>query len=359
MAAMDEDTLKAITDEEIRNSVGGTQGGKLSAARRKAEYYYLGLPKGDLAPPEVDGRSTFVDTTVRNQIEWMMPSLMKTFCSGESVVQFTASKEGDEDKADLATDYINHLFYKKNLGYTVLQTAMRDALLQKAGIIKIWWDNRKEESREEYRGMADVDLALLMEDDEVTPIEQSSYPDEDDAEQREEAIAQLSQQLEQALQIAQTGQPEAVQGVQTLSQQIQEIQSQPPKMLYDVSFKRSKTAGKLCIEAVPPEEFLISRKSKNMIYGDEFQVECPTNSGHWTTLKEVAAELSRRLASLFLPDSSGRRPCHGEDARYTTDPNWRDLVLFYEYFHGDTGRGCGASHQTGWTALVTRLLSER
>ncbi len=92
-------------------------------------------------------------------------------------------------------------------------------------------------------------------------------------------------------------------------------------------------------------------------YGDEFQVECPTNSGNWMTLKEVAAELSRRLASLFLPDPSGRRPCHGEDARYTTDPNWRDLVLFYEYFHGDTGRGCGASHQTGWTALVTRLLS--
>lgn len=91
-------------------------------------------------------------------------------------------------------------------------------------------------------------------------------------------------------------------------------------------------------------------------YGDEFQVECPTNSGRWMTLKEVAAELSRRLASLFLPDATGRRACHGEDSRYANDPHWRDLVLFYEYFHGDTGRGCGASHQTGWTALVTRLL---
>jgi len=91
-------------------------------------------------------------------------------------------------------------------------------------------------------------------------------------------------------------------------------------------------------------------------YGDEFQVECPTNSGTWMTLKEVASELSRRLASLFLPDATGRRACHGEDSRYANDPHWRDLVLFYEYFHGDTGRGCGASHQTGWTALVTRLL---
>jgi hypothetical protein len=73
-------------------------------------------------------------------------------------------------------------------------------------------------------------------------------------------------------------------------------------------------------------------------------------------LKQVAEEIARRLASLFLPDAAGRRPCHGDDRRFADDPSWRDLVLFYEYFHGETGRGCGASHQTGWTALVTRCL---
>ena len=331
---MTENALKSITDEEIRNSVGGQQGGKLSADRRKAEYYYLGLPKGDLAPPEVDGRSTFVDTTVRNQIEWMMPSLMKTFCSGESVVQFTASKEGDEEKAELATDYINYLFYKKNQGYTVLQTAMRDALLQKAGIIKIWWDNRKEESREEYRAMADVDLALLMEDDEVTPIEQSSYPDEDDAKQRQEAIEQLSQQLEQAMQIAQTGDPEATQGVETLSQQIQEIQSQPPKMLYDVSFKRSKTAGKLCIEAVPPDEFIISRKSKTM--SDGFM------KGHHVlrTLSDLKAFGYKNVDEITSDDSEGIRPSEpNEDGIYedtdSGDPSLRMVWLTEMYMQID------------------------
>jgi hypothetical protein len=91
-------------------------------------------------------------------------------------------------------------------------------------------------------------------------------------------------------------------------------------------------------------------------YGDDFKVECPTGSGVWMTLKEVAVELSRRMSNLFLPDADGRRPCHGDDSRYRDDPYWKDLVLFYEYFHGDTGRGCGASHQTGWTALVLRLL---
>ncbi len=92
-------------------------------------------------------------------------------------------------------------------------------------------------------------------------------------------------------------------------------------------------------------------------YGDDFKVECPTGSGVQMTLKEVAAELARRLSSIFLPGTDGRRPCFGDDARYAQDPAFRDLVLFHEYFHGDTGRGLGASHQTGWTALVAKLLA--
>jgi hypothetical protein len=92
-------------------------------------------------------------------------------------------------------------------------------------------------------------------------------------------------------------------------------------------------------------------------YGDSLKVECPTGSGRMMSLSEVACFLSRRLASIFLPDRQGRRPCHGDDPRYASDPHFKDLVLFHEYFHGDTGRGLGASHQTGWTALVARLLA--
>jgi hypothetical protein len=92
--------------------------------------------------------------------------------------------------------------------------------------------------------------------------------------------------------------------------------------------------------------------------GDDYKVECPTGSGQWMNLLEVATELSRRLARTFLPDAEGRRPVHGGEERYTTDPNWRDLALFYEYFNGDTGAGVGASHQTGWTGLVAKLLQQ-
>jgi hypothetical protein len=92
--------------------------------------------------------------------------------------------------------------------------------------------------------------------------------------------------------------------------------------------------------------------------GDDFKVECPTGSGKYMNLWEVSAELSRRLTHIFLRDREGRRPVHGHDERYHKDPHWQDLVLFYEYFHGDDGSGVGASHQTGWTGLVAKMMQQ-
>ncbi|HXH27753.1 MAG TPA: glucosidase, partial [Candidatus Polarisedimenticolia bacterium] len=91
-------------------------------------------------------------------------------------------------------------------------------------------------------------------------------------------------------------------------------------------------------------------------YGDTLKVECPTGSGRMMNLDQVSKEIASRLIRIFLPDAEGRRPCHGGDPRFARDPHWKNLVLFYEYFHGETGRGIGASHQTGWTALVVRHL---
>ncbi|HEY3754523.1 MAG TPA: hypothetical protein VGL42_00075 [Opitutaceae bacterium] len=93
-------------------------------------------------------------------------------------------------------------------------------------------------------------------------------------------------------------------------------------------------------------------------YGDRFTVEFPTGSGRHYTLDQVARELARRMVSLFLPNSSGRRPALGMESRFVNDPHWRDCLWFHEYFHAETGQGLGASHQTGWTALVARLIEE-
>ena len=91
-------------------------------------------------------------------------------------------------------------------------------------------------------------------------------------------------------------------------------------------------------------------------YGDEFKVECPTGSGQYMTLFEVAQELSNRLASMFLRDHQGHRPVYGGTKKFQDDPHWKDLILFNEYFHGDNGAGLGASHQTGWTAVIPAMM---
>jgi len=110
-----------------------------------------------------------------------------------------------------------------------------------------------------------------------------------------------------------------------------------------------------------PVNFLIieSLQKFHHYYGDDFKVECPTDSGALLTLNQVANELALRLKRIFLRDSAGRRACYGDHPRLQHDPHFRDHILFYEYFHGDSGRGVGASHQTGWTGLVAKLLMPR
>jgi hypothetical protein len=91
-------------------------------------------------------------------------------------------------------------------------------------------------------------------------------------------------------------------------------------------------------------------------YGPDFKVECPTGSGKYLTLFEVAKEIARRLSTIFLRDANGKRPVYGGTKKFQEDPYWKDYILFYEYFHGDNGAGLGASHQTGWTGIIARAL---
>lgn len=110
-----------------------------------------------------------------------------------------------------------------------------------------------------------------------------------------------------------------------------------------------------------PVNFLIieSLQRFHHYYGADFKVECPTGSGQFLTLNEIAAELSKRLANIFLKNENGDRPVFGENRKFNSDPHFKEYVLFYEYFHGDSGRGVGASHQTGWTGLIAKLLQPK
>jgi hypothetical protein len=109
-----------------------------------------------------------------------------------------------------------------------------------------------------------------------------------------------------------------------------------------------------------PVNFLLveSLQKFHHYLGDDFKVEFPTGSGNLLTLWEVSGELSRRMTNIFLQDANGRRPVFGNQEKFQTDPHWRDLVLFHEYFHGDSGAGVGASHQTGWTGVITKLMQQ-
>jgi hypothetical protein len=109
-----------------------------------------------------------------------------------------------------------------------------------------------------------------------------------------------------------------------------------------------------------PVNYLIIEALQKFHYylGDDFKVECPTGSGNWLNLWEVATEISYRLTKIFLKDSNGDRPLYGASEKFSSDPYWQDLILFYEYFHGDNGAGIGASHQTGWTAAIAKLIHQ-
>lgn len=290
--------LKALVDAEVSQALG-LDSSKLSEQRRKAMAYYYAEPEGDLAPPEIVGRSKVVSPDVRNTIESMLPQLVAKFVGGDKVVEFEPTKPNDEKKADSATKYLNHLFFKKNNGHTITVAWAKDGLLQKRGILKCWWDMRNEEKREEYVGMTKIELAKLMEDPEVEIIDHKEYADEEDAKQRAQAVEGLQQQLMQAMQAAQQqgaqgpqpgtppqgpGQqppaapmatmqpqqpPRPPQGgpaaaVMEIQQRLAMIEAQPPAMLYDVGCKITRKGGKLTIEGVPGEEFIISRGAKTI-----------------------------------------------------------------------------------------------
>ena len=153
---------------EITTSLG-YMGDTISKQREQAMKYYYGLPFGN----EVEGRSQYVDSTVQDTIEWIKPSLMRVFASGDEMVKFNPHGPEDVEMAKQATDYVNYVFTKDNDGWEILYSWFTDALLSKNGIVKIWWDEYEEDQREEYRNLEEVEFSMLISSDDVEVIEHS------------------------------------------------------------------------------------------------------------------------------------------------------------------------------------------
>ena len=163
---------KKMTEDElvglVRNELDSTQYiTKLSEQREKSIEYYYGEPFGN----EEEGQSQVVSTDVQETIEWIMPSLMRIFTSTNKAVMFEPTDPNDEDAAKQETDMVNHAFYKENNGFLIMYSFVKDALLMKNGIVKFWWDDSEEKSKETYTGLTDNELAILLSDENIEPIE--------------------------------------------------------------------------------------------------------------------------------------------------------------------------------------------
>ena len=279
MPKMSVDTLKAVTNGEIRRAIG-YMGGIIATERMKALNYSLGRPFGN----EIEGQSSVVSTDVSDVIESILPSLLKIFTSGDAVVKFEPQGPEDEQVADQATDYCNWIFARDNDGFTILYDWIKDALLQKMGTIKLWWDEREEETEEEYEGLTDDELTQLLSDEEIEPIEHTEYPATalgyDPAEPAND-LAENENEPGAVPPVAPGLPPQAPAGAPPAGASPSPGAAPgmsldpgmghnggPVPMLHDIKVKRIKKAGKVKIVAIPPEEFLVSpgaRDSENAV----------------------------------------------------------------------------------------------
>jgi hypothetical protein len=241
--------LKAMLAAEKSDALAAVAASKLSSERADATDYYLGDMTRDMPAPE--GRSRAVSTDVADTIEGLMPSLMEIFCAGDEVVRFEPVGPEDVAAAEQETDYVNHVFTQVNPGFLVLYSFIKDALLSKVGVVKVWWEHRTLEERETYYDLTDDAFSLLVADPDVEVIAHSERP----------LLAAQPQIPTQAQASAQPHIPAQPEG--PALPQVEPDDLAGP-MLHDVEVRRSKNAAHARIEPVPPEEFGIARNARSL-----------------------------------------------------------------------------------------------
>lgn len=217
MAKVERDLLSRIKDEE--RAALGYHTGELGEERTQALEYYMQFPLGN----EVEGESSVIDSSVRDTVDWMLPSLIRIFAASGRIVEFEPVGAEDVEAADQASDAVNHVFWKQNNGLLILYEWFKDALIQKNGVVKWYYEDREQKKTEKYEGLTEEGLALLVADDNVEVTAHTAYPIE----------AQMPVGIESP-------------------------------MLHDVEVEITTQMGKVCIEVIAPEEFLISPRHNSI-----------------------------------------------------------------------------------------------
>jgi hypothetical protein len=229
--------LRSLLSNQIDNALGYL-GGHLSQSRRKSLEYYL----GDKLGTEIDGRSQVVSTDVSDTVESILPNLLRVFTASDNVVRCDPVTAEDVPLAEQASAYLNHVFYKENNGFQLLYNFFKDALIEKNGFLKIYYDESETVEHETYKNLTKAEKDALNDTkDEIEEVEEEVFEDESAKEDYEKLIEQYE-----------------ARGVD-----VSQVQK-PDFTLYNCKIKRTKKAGKVKIESVPPEEFLISRNAKSI-----------------------------------------------------------------------------------------------
>jgi len=224
MAKLDDNKLRSIVESEIDDAIGYLET-ETTDERQQALEYYMREPYGN----EVEGKSSIVTGEVAEVVDGALPQLMKVFTSSKDAVVFEAVNAGDEPIAEQATVYVNHIFYKDNNGFEIMHDWFKDALLQKVGVVKAYWNDETDTTTEKYYGLNDDELMMIMQDEEVEIVEQNTTV------------------VQEAVFDEMTG-----------------MEVSPALSSHEVKVKRTRSKGKVVVENVPPEEFLISKRARTI-----------------------------------------------------------------------------------------------
>ena len=304
--------LRSLLSNQINNALGYL-GGNLSQARRKSLEYYL----GDKLGTEIDGRSQVVSTDVADTIESILPNLLRVFTASDKVVRCEPITAEDVPLAEQATAYLNHVFYKDNNGFQLLYNFFKDALIEKNGFLKIYYDESEKVEFETYKNLSKADKDALEDTkDEIEVIEEEQYEDESAKEDYEKLLEQYQ-----------------ARGVDTT--QVQE----PDFTLYNCKIKRTRKHGKIKIESVPPEEFLIDRNAKSIDDADFVSHKVLVSRSDLVAMgydEEEVKNLPRSDEDIYnTEDIVRQRNVDEYPVNYSTDPSTEKVLIYESYVKYD------------------------